>query len=182
MALIVEDGTAKADAESYLALADATAYYAKTDTRDAARDALIATWSGATDPEREAALREATRHLDGSYFYDWRGVKSTAEQALQWPRLAVEDASGWTIAENVIPQALKDACAELALRALSAQLTPDVAAGGGFKAKSITVGSISIDKTYAEPFLSQPRLDRVDFLLRPLLLSSGSGVVPLRLG
>lgn len=132
MALVIEDGTGKSDAESYLSVTDVGTYH--TNRGNAA-------WTG-TDAVKEAALRKATAYLDNVYRHRWPGVRRLSTQALDWPRgdaYYLDDYS--SIAIDVIPQAVKDATAELALRALSADLLPDLDRGNAVK--SVTVGPIS---------------------------------------
>ena len=126
MALIVEDGTGLSNAESYLSVADADTYHASLGTT---------AWTGANSV-KEAALRKATRHLDGTYRHRWPGVRVNSSQALDWPRAGAEWSdsgngsslvygSVYAIPSDSVPQAVKDATAELAVRALSETLAPD---------------------------------------------------------
>lgn len=135
MAIVVEDGTGKADAVSYLSVADADAYHtARGNTA----------WTGAA---KEAALVKATDYLDRMFRY--KGVKNSTEQALEWPRYNVFDRYGRLIPSDALPRELENATAELALSALSEDVMPDFAQGGGISSKSVTVGPISESTTYA---------------------------------
>lgn len=78
MALIVEDGTGKPDAESYCEVADADAYHAKMGNT---------AWASVSAEDKEIALRRATQYLDAVYAFP--GYKLNYNQALNWPR--VED-------------------------------------------------------------------------------------------
>jgi hypothetical protein len=81
LTLIKEDGSGKADANSYANLADGDAYH---------DGHLYATaWSGATGPNREVALVMATRLIDA--YMEFGGSKTTGGQALQWPRYGCPD-------------------------------------------------------------------------------------------
>ena len=64
MALVVEDGTGKTDADSYLSLVDADAYNL---AHSASTD-----WNGAVEAVKEKALRLATQYLDGNRFAQMR--------------------------------------------------------------------------------------------------------------
>jgi len=168
MALVVEDGSSKTDANSYLSVDDADAYNTNhTNSTD---------WSGAETADKEKALRRATQYLDMRFNMMWRGVRSERAQALDWPRFDVEDYDGYAIYGDEIPQCLKDACAELALRALDEEIMPDLAAGGGalLKSKSVKVGPISSSKVYgtagSSPF---KRYTKVDALIRELIIPAG---------
>lgn len=126
MTLIVEDGTGKADAESYISVADASAYH--TARGNAAWAAL------ASDTLREQALRRATDYMLQRYRKRWGGYRYGATQALDWPRSFVylepfvHGAVGtypYLVADNIVPTEVKNACAELALRAAAGSLSPD---------------------------------------------------------
>lgn len=75
MALIIEDGTGKPDADSYSSPAELVSY---------------ATRYGVTipadEPAQEALLRRAALAMDGM---KWKGCRSNSEQALAWPRKGV---------------------------------------------------------------------------------------------
>lgn len=73
--LIIEDGTGKADAESYASAEDLALYSAK-----------FGTVIPAGAPAQEALLRRAALVMDGM---TWKGRKSNNEQALSWPRREV---------------------------------------------------------------------------------------------
>jgi hypothetical protein len=129
MALVVEDGTGLANAESYLSVDDATVYHTKFGN---------AGWTGEV-PVLERALRRATQYLDAEYRY--KGCKLNTTQALQWPR----DSSTMSCLGLTWPVAkLQQACAELALRALSGSLYTDQSDAA---VKSESIGPISV--TYA---------------------------------
>ncbi len=133
MSLIVEDGTGLGTAESYLSVADADAYHGVR-----GNDA----WADLTVPQREQALRQSTAYIDTVQRY--KGIQLTAGQALEFPRSGLIDWSGREVIG--VPKRVKDACAELALRASSQALFTDLDRGG--KIKSEAVGPIST--TYAD--------------------------------
>jgi hypothetical protein len=76
MALIVEDGTGKPDAESYASAEDLVLYAGK-----------FGVAIPADEPAQEALLRRAALAMDGM---KWKGRKTNSEQALSWPRRSVE--------------------------------------------------------------------------------------------
>jgi hypothetical protein len=78
MALIVEDGTGKADAESYASVADTNTYL-----RNRGLDTI---WEGLDTPVKEQALRRATDYMVGVYRERWGGYRKTGTQRLDWPR------------------------------------------------------------------------------------------------
>lgn len=151
MALVIEDGTGKPDADSYVSVADCEAYAAANNL----------TFAG-TESEQEGRLRRATRYLDTEYQY--KGQESTETQALAWPR---------DVAPGVIPKQIKDACCELACKAgdLWADVDPRAIV-------SQTVGPIST--TYAEPVNGgQKRFAAVDSMLRCWIDGRGLWSVPV---
>lgn len=112
-----------ADANSYLTLAEAQAYF---ETRTP-----VAGWENAED--QSVLLMMATRVLNAmarplvtyvpakngmpAYYITrstWTGSPSTTTQKLAWPRTGMYDANGNAIAVDAIPSDLKDATAELA--------------------------------------------------------------------
>lgn len=102
MALIVEDGTGLATAESYISVADADTYIANF-------KGAVSVWDSATEASKEIAARNATQYLDDGYLFI--GGKETSAQALQWPREYAYDEADELI--EGVPQKLKDATAEL---------------------------------------------------------------------
>jgi hypothetical protein len=115
MALVVEDGTGLSTAESFVSLADASARHTAHGN---------SAWTG-TDAVKEAALRRATAHMEQAYRQRWKGARLTRDQALSWPRY---DAfvEGFALASDAVPEAVANACADLALKALSGDLNADL--------------------------------------------------------
>lgn len=115
MALVTEDGTGKSDAESYCSVAAA----------DARHTALgNSSWTG-DDTAKEQALRKATQFIEGLYRQRWKGSRSTRDQALSWPRYGAI-VGGWDVRSTVVPTEVANATADLAVKALSAELAPDL--------------------------------------------------------
>jgi hypothetical protein len=165
MALIVEDGTGKADAESYISVADADTYFAAR---------ANATWAALLTAAKEAALRAATDYMLGAYAGRWAGVRVSSTQALDWPRslVVMRDAPALTYyADDAVPAAVARACADLAVRASAGSLLADQ----GAQVTQETVGPISV--SYAAGARQATRYAAVDNALAPLLL--GAGAVPV---
>jgi hypothetical protein len=162
MPLIVEDGTGRADAESYVSEAEASAYFAAR-----ANEA----WDNVED--KEAALRRATDYMLQAYHGRWKGMRATALQALDWPRrnVPLEDDPAWlTLLEHtVVPIQVKRATIELALIAAdpTAPLVPTLERAQS----SVSVGEISV--TYEASSSQLQRFPLIDMILSPLLRSSG---------
>lgn len=136
MALVVEDGTGLATAQSYISVANAATYLAAKGD---------ATWAAATDAARESALVRATAYLDAAYASRWPGFRYCETQALAWPRVYAYDVDGFGIASTTIPTALKNATCEAAVLELAEAGVLSKKAEGGLK--SIKIGSI--EKTWA---------------------------------
>lgn len=168
-------------ANSYVTVAEATAYFAGR------LDAGDWTDAGTTSPETQSnALVMAARRLDQERF---KGVRVDASQALQWPRYGVEkpdlaysvlagplleEALWYTTTE--IPQRIKDAQMELALALLK---STDLLDDTGLDAfKNIKVGPIDIT-----PRAGQEAGELPDVVMRglmPLLDSAPNSVRLLR--
>jgi len=170
MALIVEDGTAKTDANAYVSVADADSYFATN-----------AAWTALTPTQKEAAIVAATRWVDDAYFGLWNGFRFAQYQALAWPRdnspglslfamrgyaprvtTILYDYDGFPLWGNVVPQAVKRACMEAAL--LSATGFDFLKNGNtaAITSTSRSVDRVSYTNGYASP-VSQ-RHDKLKFI------------------
>ena len=157
MALIVEDGTGKADAEAYCTVAFADAYFA-------ARN--VTNWDGST-AHKEGLLRLATDYM--AAHYQWKGMRVTSTQALDWPRTEVW-AYGFPVAADTVPIAVQKACAELAHRANTTELQPDI----GRTAIREKVDVIEVE--YASGSRESTTFAAVNSMLAPFLNGTASGI------
>ena len=158
MALTVEDGSIVVGAESYITVTDADAYFAARSN---------AAWAALTTEAKEAALRKATDYMTGRYGLRWKGERVSEAQALDWPRSGAY-ANGFLIDADSVPVAVQRACAELAVRASAADLSPDV----GAQVKAETVGPISV--VYADGARQSDAYKAVDAMLAAYLKAGGS--------
>lgn len=158
MALIVEDGTGLSTAESYVSVAEADAYLAKFGLPDA--------WNLSTEEQKEQALRQATRYVDARFHGRWKGWRSVDDQALDWPRSDVSDSDGFLIDSDEIPTLLKSATIELANRARSATLMPDIDEPGTIKSTRVRVGPIEDETVYVGGKSQTKKFVLVDNLLK----------------
>ena len=158
MALTVETGAGVAGADAYISVADADAYFA-------ARG--VEAWTEVEN--KEAAIRKATDFLDRRY--RWRGTRKSRDQALQWPRVDAMDDDGFTYS-SVVPEHVKRACAEMALRAASADLDPDLERGGAIQ--SASVGPVSV--TYSSNAPVRTAYTTVDDMLAHLTYTNATGM------
>ncbi len=160
MSLIVEDGTGLTNAVSYASVAEADAYHSAMG---------FTGWTG-VDAVKEVALRKATQYMD--IMYRWRGYRRYTTQALENPRYdpdmdITRDDLAWP------PRGLKEACSELALRALSGDLILDVEDD-----RPITREKVGpLETVYGVPTNSnQPVYMIAARLLRGLIKSRGSSL------
>jgi hypothetical protein len=125
--LIVEDGTGLSNADSYASLAEANLYHANHGNVD---------WSDIDATTKEQLLRKATDYMVAQYRLQYAGYRRYSTQSLDWPRLYVPLID--SLSANVFPQyvdfdsvpaTVKNACAELALKAYTAILMQDLTQG-----------------------------------------------------
>jgi len=160
MALVTEDGTGLATAESYISVADATTYFT-------ARG--VSTWDAiASDALREAYLRLATEYMLQMYRARWEGVRYTEDQALDWPRTGVVRDS-WQVDIDEVPVEVQRACAELALKRSAAELAPDLT-------QAVVREKVDVIETEYDKYSPQyTRYRAIDAMLMPYL-KAGDGV------
>jgi hypothetical protein len=82
--IVVEDGSAMTNSNSYISLADADAWLNSALWSD--------NWWAADDPTKTRALIYSARLLDHGFI--WRGYKTTRGQGLMWPRI-------WTVDPDI---------------------------------------------------------------------------------
>lgn len=172
MAFTVEDGTGKADANAYIAVADVDAYFTLRG---------ITAWTGSNTVKEQAIVR-ATDYIETRWGPRFLGIPEFPDtpQALSFPRLYIFDRSGLQI--EGVPDKLKKATAEYALRALTATLMPDpeVADSGAMViGNRQKIGPIETEVTYAasmgvRTLKAYPAADK---LLYELVTSGGARAV-----
>lgn len=97
--MIVEDGTGRVDANSYVDIAYADDYFS---TRGYTK------WEDCTTAQKEMYLVKATDYINFAFKY--HGVKATETQALNFPRKKLIDRDGYEV--KGIPSCLKMAVCE----------------------------------------------------------------------
>lgn len=165
MSLIVEDGSGLSTAESYCSVADATTYIDNFGTD--------ATWSALSTTEQEVCLRKATRYLEGKYHGRWIGERRVTTQKLAWPRVGARDVDDILLPYNELPDELVEATAELARKAASEDIMPDVDEPGAVISESVSIGPISESKSYQSGKIEYKRYSVVDRLVRRLVGAIG---------
>lgn len=158
MALEVEDGTGKDDAESYASVAETDTYFSNLGNT---------AWTGTT-ATKEAALRKATQYLDATY--NWIGYIYITTQTLGWPRTSVFDREGRDLKESV-PLRVKRATYELALASLSGDLIQ--ISDSSKYVKSEQVGSLAV--TYRDDAPIDRNYRFADRLLSGLYTTKNGG-------
>lgn len=168
--IIVEDGTGKSDAESYVTVEYANDFHL-------ARGNTL--WATITDTEKEQSLRRATEYLGEFYRLKWAGYRVSNTQALDWPRYDVpkrDVAGGYLQAYydyQSIPEEVKKACAAMAFKAAQGELAEDLERG----VVREKIGPIETEYDKSSP--QQKRYRSIDMLLAPLL--NGMGGANIRL-
>lgn len=138
MAFTVQDNTGTvANANAYITVAEFKAYH---DDRGNDYSALT------PDSVIEKRIVKATDHID--YSHQYFGEKLVlATQTTEFPRSNLYDVDGNLI--KGIPQAIKDACAEYALRTDLVVDAPAVAGGAGIKRERVKLDVLETETEYA---------------------------------
>lgn len=175
MALIVEDGTGKSDAESYESVANGDIYWANRSS-----DPLFLSWDGAGEPGKEEALRVSTQEVDAENEPFWKGEKGSSLQALDWPRFNAFDSSGYSFDNFSVPVELTSYILERAARYIAniaLGVIPDIdAPSGSIIREKIKAGPVELDTSYAggaSPAKTFPKLET----LITSLIDGGGGLV-----
>lgn len=163
MSLTVESGEGVEGAESYISVDNADDYIKKWhgDSTD---------WADANDAEKERALRIATRYVDS---HEFRGYRTDEDQPLAWPRAELGWIDGQWIDPDEIPDKIKNAQVEAALKHVEGEsLFPDHD-GESIKSESTSVGPLSDSVTYMTSKKQQKVFTVVKSLLEPFIVRAG---------
>lgn len=114
------------------------------------------------DSSHEANLRQAADWIDRNYRFV--GYKQYQTQARAWPRITDHLIDGWPINADTLPQAVKDAQAELAYL-IHEGLTPWATIDGGVASTRVKAGPVESETTFAGQ-KAPPRLVAIEGLLR----------------
>lgn len=175
MAFTVEDGTIVAGANSYTTVADADSYFG---------DRANADWAALDTPTKQSLLVKATDYLVQKYRNRWKGMRVNIKQTLDWPRAGVQiedyfdpqqgprlfpfEGLAFLVPTDIVPDEVKHACCEAAIRAKAAPLAPDLKRGGMVKSKKIDV----IETEYFEGAPATTSYQAVEMLIK-IYLKSG---------
>lgn len=162
MALITEDGSGVAGAESLCSVAVADAYHsARGNTA----------WAALTTTAKEQALRKATDYMQQTYRPMWAGLRRYSTQALDWPRVEVPRHDvGDYYPIDVVPTEVQNACAELASRASAGTV---LLADQSREVVEQTVGPITTK--YAQGSAQAKKFSAVDSMLAMFLKAAKGG-------
>lgn len=192
MAFTVEDGNGLPTANAYIDITFADDYW--SDRADAA-------WAAASTQNKQVAIVKATDYIDKVFGGRFKGSKAfvsvpkpdeSVDQALEFPRVeqdAYVGTTNWSVSSVqypsppekpvAMPRALKQACAEYAMRALlNGKLLSDPevdASGVQLQTKTENVGPIQTTYVYFNSGgiqITQP-YPAADLLLRSLLNPGG---------
>lgn len=158
MAFVVEDGTGLSNANAYIAVAFADAWFL---------DVGDTSWTG-SDAVKEQAIVRATRYIDTVFAGRVLSTPLVSTQALLFPRVQWEG----------VPVGVQRATAEYARRALTAALLPDPtvdASGTLITKKREKVGPIEEETEFAASLglITILPYPSADALLQPYLRSGG---------
>ena len=167
LTLIKEDGTGKADANTYANVADGDAYHAG--------HLYASAWTAATADNKAVALVMASRLIDAEYQFG--GTRAVASQALQWPREDCPDPdAGDMVAETIVPKAVVEAACELARELIIVDRTA-APAGEGLKYYNNAGVQTGYDKADTRPII--PAVVQALLAKYGALIKSKSGSVKL---
>lgn len=160
VALIVEDGTGKVDAESYVSVEFFRDYHTKLGNTITAQDAAI-----------EIALRKATAYMVATLRGSWKGRRSVINQALDHPRYDLWRDDYDLVPFNEVAKEAKVTCCELGLIALGGTSLMPTASKRGMK--SIKIGPIAV--TYDGDAATGTQFVAAMRGLEPLLTAAAGG-------
>ena len=158
----VEDGSVVTDANALVSVADALQiienFGASTD------------WTGATQAEKENAIREATRYLNINYI--WAGYKVDVDQTCQWPRYDTYDEDGNAIDTDIVHQSVKEACTYLALQVIEGDtLLEDFQNESKVKKTKDKIGPLTEEREYVVGENPEKTYTVVEKLLSPFIIN-----------
>jgi len=121
MALVIEDGSGKTNAQTYYSSASVGSYCSQMG---------YTSWASLATTSQEQAILRGMAYIES---FDYKGTKGSSNQSLEWPRSNAKDKNGYSIASNTIPLKMKKAVAEASYRESveSGVLQPVLTIGAG---------------------------------------------------
>lgn len=158
MALVIEDGSGVEGANSYVSVAEARAW------------AVVRGLTFGSDAITEQALLKAMDYVE-SLRSRFSGSKTSATQALQWPRTGAT-LDGALMEDDFIPVELKNGLIQLAYEAQTVDLQP-TGTGQEILSEKVDV----LETTYAERGTGSivPQFNKAMAFLEPLFKTGGLG-------
>lgn len=157
MALTIEDGTAKTNADSFATVAEAQAFAT-------ARNLTLPE----TDAEIEKLLVKAADFLIGLEPH-FQGFRVGLNQRLPFPRFNVIQ-NGYYVDSDAIPETLKEAQIRLAISANTTELRPD---GTGQEITREKIGPIETEYGKTGSGTVNPQFNQAMDFLKPLMKNAG---------
>jgi len=154
-----------ADANSYVTVAEATAYFANRAHAEAWEDL----------DQQSQALITASQAID--WHVTWKGQRATGTQSMDWPRVDVLDKVGVEYPPDVIPPDVKTATYEMALASIEADRMADSDLAGLSEVRAASLMIKTDDGLYNTKPDTIP--DHIWKILQGLTTKSGIGVVRL---
>jgi hypothetical protein len=139
--IVVEDGTGKTDANSYIS----------TTTGDAVLEEVYLLMGLSSAPTlNDIDCIAGTRYIDVVFGSRWMGIRSNEDQALDWPRTYVPDGQEYYFDSDEIPSELEKACALYAYYAQTdgSNMIPNQQDEGAVKSETLKAGPISKSVEY----------------------------------
>jgi len=169
---VVEDGTGKSDATSYISDTDA----------DQIVEDYGLEWAAGEDAEsKRQKLNAATQYCDSKY-NPFQSERTVYNQALYFPRVEVE-VDGVFIDSDVIHINLKRAVVEVAVyMSNNDNAFPDLDDGGALKMERIKIDVLEIEEEYAGTNAGSEVSSKVDALMAPFQEAGGGANIPVSRG
>lgn len=156
--MIVEDGTKKTNADSYVDVSYANDYFTSHG---------VSKWATLTNTQKEVALVKATDYIDN--VFDWNGKKASAEQSLNFPREDLYTKDGYEV--DGIPKVLKDAvCEATSLIINDTELYQSVSENGLVTSEHI--GNLSFTYDVSQKIKDSALYESINYRLRGLFKDS----------
>ena len=162
--MIVEDGTGLPNADSYVTVEFADAYFSARGFTD---------WAELTQAKKEQALIKGTDYVDN--IFQWYGKKEFEGQSLRFPRINIKDYEGEDIVG--IPNCLKQAVCDASLIATSGELFQTQEANGNVVSEKIGELSFTYSKASSETVTSASLYDSINTKLRGMFKDNSKNTI-----
>lgn len=158
MALIVEDGTGKVNANAYVDVATVNAYATLLGRSD---------WLDLDTADKEAAIARSTIALDAKYGSSFIGVKGSKEQSRAWPRQVsatnaspLVDPDGYDIGIDEVPAVIMNVACEIAfIESVERFLSTGISRDDLISSETVGPISTSWDNKIAPTVKQYPHID-----------------------